>query len=207
MGEFAKYGASRIKIGTCEDMLYLRWDQRHLVRAESGNVDVMNAEDLNTIRFRFPWPDEDGTAPGTFDRPDRSVRVENVPFPDGMEHGTVQLRNEAAGYLVNLPCPEGPGPHPIPQEGRGTPMLFRNGFKGRVMLKQQAVRDGKLVSIFECGGCGHAFRVMCLPALEEALAWMRSRVKGPGVNSEPDDWYRKIADRVEAGYRLDVVMA
>ena len=31
MGEYANYMGERVKIGTCEDMLYLRWDQRHLV--------------------------------------------------------------------------------------------------------------------------------------------------------------------------------
>lgn len=204
MGEYATYGAGRIKIGTCEDMLYLRFDQRTLVRHEEGNVDVMNPRDLGVVRFRFPWPDEDGTEPGHFDRPDRTVAIEHVPFPEGLEHGIVQLQNREAGYAVNLPCPEGPGPHPVPQGGHGTPMLFRNGFRGRTLLKQQAVRDGKLVSIFECGGCGAAFRVMCLAALEEAIAWCRSRVEGPGVNSKPDKWYRTVADRISAGYLLDV---
>ncbi len=36
MGEYAIYRGERIKIGTCEDMYYLRPDQVHLVKRVSG---------------------------------------------------------------------------------------------------------------------------------------------------------------------------
>ena len=39
MGEYAKYNNQEIKIGTCETMYYLRYEDRHKVKALKGNVD------------------------------------------------------------------------------------------------------------------------------------------------------------------------
>ena len=58
MGEYAKHKGEEIKIGTCENMYYLRFDQRHKVKALPGNVDP-NGADAYALRFRFPWPNED----------------------------------------------------------------------------------------------------------------------------------------------------
>ena len=63
MGEYAKYNGQQIKIGTCESMYYLRADQAHLVQAMSGNVNPIT--DCESIRFRFPFPEEDGCKPGS----------------------------------------------------------------------------------------------------------------------------------------------
>lgn len=55
MGEYAMYGGHQIKIGTCEDMYYLRADQAQRVRPERGSVDPFRQ--APEIRFRFPWPE------------------------------------------------------------------------------------------------------------------------------------------------------
>jgi hypothetical protein len=68
MGEYGTYLGNNIKIGTCEDMYYLRADQRHLVKAAA-------LHDLTDIRFRFPFPDEDHRQPGDFDDYDRGLTV------------------------------------------------------------------------------------------------------------------------------------
>lgn len=69
------YGNKQIKIGTCANMYYLRADQRHLVRAIlPHNVDPSGPY-AEALRFRFPFPDEDGIAPGAFEDYDRGVRV------------------------------------------------------------------------------------------------------------------------------------
>jgi hypothetical protein len=58
MGEYARYNGSDIKIGTCEDMYYLRADQAHLVTAPvDGMLDPIKY--AAQIRFRFPFPEED----------------------------------------------------------------------------------------------------------------------------------------------------
>lgn len=74
MGEYANYQGEQVKIGTCEDMYYLRADQRHLVQAVSSSLDV-NGPERFAVRFRFPFPDEDGTEPGAFEHYKRGVRV------------------------------------------------------------------------------------------------------------------------------------
>ncbi|HXK37027.1 MAG TPA: hypothetical protein VJ553_05605, partial [Candidatus Paceibacterota bacterium] len=64
MGEYAMFGEREIKIGTCEDMYYLRADQVQSVRkTRAGHTNVSDPDVLKVVRFRFPWPDEDGKEP------------------------------------------------------------------------------------------------------------------------------------------------
>lgn len=65
MGEYARYHGEEIKIGTCEDMYYLRFDQRLQVQPLRGNVDPF--ADGDALRWRFPWPNEDHVKPGAFE--------------------------------------------------------------------------------------------------------------------------------------------
>lgn len=78
MGENASYQGQEIKIGTCENMYYLRADQAHLVTALPGNLDPVKRADA--IRFRFPFPDEDHIAPGDFRDYGRTVTVRARAF-------------------------------------------------------------------------------------------------------------------------------
>jgi hypothetical protein len=99
MGEYAKFGGDEVKIGTCENMYYLRADQAHKVTPVRGNVDpVRQAAD---IRFRFPFPDEDCVAPGAFGAYDRGLTTD-VPCPADVEHETMWRAN-----VPKLPCPGG----------------------------------------------------------------------------------------------------
>lgn len=95
MGEMAKYKGEEIKIGTCEEMYYLRADQRHLVEYDFDPGD----------RFRFPFPDEDELEPGNFGDHDRGVEIPGYTIPEGHIHGKVQFTSRA-GYVTSLPCPE-----------------------------------------------------------------------------------------------------
>ncbi len=199
MGEYAKYRGDRVKIGTCEDMLYLRADQRHLVVAEHGNVDpVRDAE--RGIRFRFPFPEEDGIEPGAFENPFKRQRVDMVA-PDGVEHHSVQFVADRKGYVVSLPCPEGPD---------ADPRVHRNGFAGATFLVQQRMVEGQLVAVFECA-CGTKWRAPTLadaaPAVEGLLAEAdrldHLRKIGPYAADGPDagaERLRTIALRIGAGY-------
>ena len=49
MGEYASYLGERIKIGTCENMYYLRADQRHLVSGYDFGPKVLEVIRRNTI--------------------------------------------------------------------------------------------------------------------------------------------------------------
>lgn len=210
MGEYAKRlsDEANIKIGTCEDMYYLRFDQRDQVAHQSGNVDP-NSEDVYALRFRFPWPSEDGTAPGEFADYHKSYGLSRFEGcgAEHAEHGSVQF-SAPAGYLLSLPCPEGPA---------ATLPVHRNGFSGAVHLVQQKLlRDGRLVPIMRCGGCGAKWRLENPAEIEALVVAIRAeadrkerdgRHNGTGKNDRR--WYDQVADRVlsGAGMALQLVSA
>ena len=216
MGEYAKYGKDEVKIGTCEDMYYLRYDQRFRVRALPGNVNPIY--DADKIRFRFPFPDEDSIAPGGFDDYERGVPLHGIPTPKDVEHSHVQF-TASAGYNLCLPCPEAFGT----TGGMSTQMprvlidgkpltIARNGFNGGVKLVQQRWTGEVLALVLKCGSCGAKWR---LPTLEEArpvIEALRKQAddeeqrdhyaRKEGRKSTAGDWWRKVADRAEEGYKV-----
>lgn len=84
MGEYAIYDGHEVKIGTCESMIYLRADQAGLVQKAPNSVDLARYGDK--VLYRFSWPDEDGTAPGDYDDPFRSLPLLGTVVPDGVRH-------------------------------------------------------------------------------------------------------------------------
>lgn len=204
MGEYALYQGDRVKIGTCEEMLYLRAEQAREVCAEAGNVDPVR--DARQIRFRFPWPDEDGTAPGHYDDPFRRRRIDGVSAPEGVDHGSVQFRAEREGYVCSLPCPESGAE--LPDGVR----IARNGFAGATFLCEQAIRgeEGLLCVILQCA-CGTKWNVPtlegALPVLE-ALAEEDRRYRAGCQPPLPDDAMtpaRAIFELVRRGYDPEYV--
>jgi len=120
MGEYAKRlsDGQTIKIGTCETMFGLRFEDRCRVRHES-------CEDLSIpgLFFRLPYPDEDQVPIGDYEDWNRGIRLfkkvpslrhteelhdfDRIAFaPDDLQPGRLQLRHEI-GYLVNVPCYHG----------------------------------------------------------------------------------------------------
>lgn len=205
MGEYASRNSDhqRIKIGTCESMYYLRADQRHLVSWEQGNVNP-NSDDALSIRFRFPWPDEDSVKPGEFETYERAVAAHGFAVPAGVEHYSVQFAAHA-GYLVSLPCPEtAPSTPGLTTQSHGL-TIHRNGFAGAVLLSQQKLlADGRLVPVCRCGGCGSAWRIED-PTEIEALA-VAFRSEGDrrfnGTEAADQAWWHTVADRILAGAGL-----
>lgn len=195
MGEYAKFDGG-VKIGTCENMYYLRAGQAHLVTALPGNVDPV--KDRGEIRFRFPFPDEDKIAPGRFEKYDRGVALD-LPVPDSVEHTIVQFT--APGYNTCLPCPESAAAKDLGLK------IHRNGHPGRVIIKQQRWIGEALVLIAECGGCGSAWRE---PTLEDARPYIaaclaeaeRHTLRRSAESSVT--WWREVAQRIEAGYKGEV---
>lgn len=193
MGEYAKYNGESIKIGTCEDMYYLRADQAEMVLPEQGSVDPIG--DSDSIRFRFPFPEEDNVKPGEFDEYRKGLAVWGAEAPEGVEHGIVQFV-ASQGYNVCLPCPESkePATHGL--------RVHRNGFGGAVRIAQQRVWNGHLAVVCKCGGCGYAWR---LPELEDAallIAQCRSEADKATREDAPTraTYWHEIASRITAGY-------
>lgn len=212
MGEYSirKSDGENIKIGTCENMYYLRADQAHLVQATSGNVDPI--KDASEIRFRFPWPDEDNVAPGEFDQYDRRLGLYDVELAQGFEHGRVQFT--APGYNVTVPCPED-------EEGPASDhgLTFkRNGHPGKVQIVQQKYVGDLLVLVCACGGCGARYRLQTLEDAKPVISAVRklaerarheerlrqnreaAGIKEPASVDLAGAWFDTVADRIEAGY-------
>jgi hypothetical protein len=221
MGEYATYQGRSVKIGTCEDMLYLRYGQRDLVSPEPGSG-IREERD----RFRFPFPDEDRVEPGAFTNPFRSLRLDGVRAPEGVEHDKVQFVASQSGYVCSLPCPEAlsDGESGLTAgtldlaDGRWL-TINRNGFRGSVLLCQQAVRDGVLAAVCECGGCGRKFWLGYPQALDAFDALMARAERGEREMrlssygfTEADiesatRFYRVTAVRLLEGYRTAVPTA
>ncbi len=208
MGEYASYGNQTVKIGTCEDMLYLRADQVREVKAQRGSVNPFTQADV--IRFRFPFPQEDGTEPGAFADPFFTLGVSGVEVPEGVEHSNLQFtRNypKQGGLLLSAPCPES-------AEGKASGLRYHyNGYSGKVQIAQQRLVNGQLVLICQCGSCGAAYRCESLsdaqPVIDSLLATAEHEDHlNRLANSRPDatqcqsrgDYYREIAKRIMDGY-------
>lgn len=196
MGEYALYEGREIKIGTCENMYYLRFDQRHQVQHLPGNVDVQNPEHVKELRFRFPFPDEDHTAPGSFESYGRHFAVHGVTLPEEIEHGSVQFTS-AAGYLTSLPCPES-------KEGRALPFkVHRNGWRGDLLVVQQRVWEDRLVLVAECGGCDSKFRLPTIKDAEPVILYCLDKAERLRVGGELAEagWWKEVGARIIEGYK------
>lgn len=206
MGEYAKFGGSQIKIGTCEDMYYLRFDQREAVTAERNSVDPVT--DAPALRFRFPFPDEDGIEPGSSQFHDkgfhRGIAVYGYTMPSGVDHSTVQFVAQA-GYNVSLPCPESEKYTDNAHGGRtlnADIRVHRNGFSGSVQLVAQKFVEGVgLVPILRCGGCGSMWREEEISKIEELAMCFRAEGDRHATATDPDggQFWHTIADRILAG--------
>lgn len=114
MGEYAKRrtDGEEVKIGTCENMYYLRWEDRNNVLPIHGNVNPVTESGL---RFRLPYPDEDDIRIGQYSAYNRGLPLvrhtetgsEYLTLPDTERSpGNLQLRHDN-GLLVNVTCYHG----------------------------------------------------------------------------------------------------
>lgn len=186
MGEYARFNGQRVKIGTCEDMYYLRADQIDKVTGYTFRYE--------SIGFRFPFPDEDHVAPGDFHNPSRALGVYGVEPPAELDHSKIQFR-ALAGILVNLPCP-------YSSEGRasGVTYLF-NGYSGPVRIAQQRAWSGCWATVLACGACNAPYRLETIEDAQPVIDALNTKADGE------DRWHagsgglwRQVAERIAAGY-------
>ncbi len=204
MGEYARIttgpsAGQEVKIGTCEEMYYVRHDQRHAVAYQFDAGD----------RFRFPFPDEDELEPGAFDNHDRGWPIPEWRIPDEWAdgHGSVQFTS-TAGYVLSIPCPES-----VRNSDAGTARIngitvHRNGFNGGPRIVQQREHEEQLVTIVQCGACGHKWR-LSLELAEEVAVCLRTEADRTFYRAGELELYHgesgrrtyhAIADRMLAGY-------
>jgi len=167
MGEYAKRKTDQeeIKIGTCDCMYYLRYEDRHTVEALPGHVDTVNT--LNLF-WRLPLPSEDEILPGCYKSHQCVIRLYYVPekrtyscqyavdFRDetmAENPGTMQLHHES-GLLLNVPCYHGlrlPDVQPPMQ-------AFWNGKTHSIELAHiRNIGQNDIVPIIRCRHCGNTW--------------------------------------------------
>lgn len=157
MGEYALYHGKEIKIGTCESMYYLRYEDRFKVRYKPGNVNAASDKDLF---WRLPYPDEDHVQPGGYEDYNRCQRLylgnDNYTNPSLAEHpSTIQLRHES-GLLINVPCYHG---EQLPECGKDV-KVFWNGkswFYELQFIKNTS--DQGIRPIIGCRHCNQMWRM------------------------------------------------
>lgn len=168
MGEYAtrKSDKQQIKIGTCESMYYLRWNDRLAVTKMQGSLDPATCPNLY---WRLPLPCEDDILPGDYDSCHATVRLlpwydENdkaVSYepPGTLDPGTIQLHHPS-GLLLNVKCHHG---NKLP-EVSGEIKACWNGKDGYPLelcgIKNHELADGSqvLMPLVRCRHCGQMYR-------------------------------------------------
>ena len=181
MGEYAirKSDGEEIKIGTCECMYYLRYEDRWKVQKLPNSLDPSKETDLY---FRLPFPDEDSVLLGNYTPYKRGERLYRVvksktSRPDYCEDfhdpeivtdpGIIQLTHES-GLLVNVPCFHG---EKLPELGGAK--TFWNGKAWCLELSSIKNTEKGIFPIVHCRFCGHAWRY----AWEEIMPYLHGEMK------------------------------
>jgi hypothetical protein len=161
MGEYTnrKRDNEYIKIGTCECMYYLRWDDIDKVKSPGYSLREPG------LWFRLPLPSEDNRQPGDYDNYEASVplapytdpetgQVIHFDMPDATP-GSFQLHH-SSGLLLSVPCHHGAR---LPEVGPGMRAHW-NG-KPSVNWVLYMVKNHKgegLLPIVKCAHCGDTYR-------------------------------------------------
>ena len=148
MGEYAVRisDGERIKIGTCEEMYYLRYEDRDKVTPEENSG--------FGLRWRLPFPDEDSVEPGDYKEYNREVFLPDFePSPEFDSPGTFQVSHKS-GLLINVTCHHGTT---LP-ESSASARFFWNG-RG-VLWALVSIRSTKegIFPVIRCTACGEPYR-------------------------------------------------
>jgi hypothetical protein len=159
MGEYAtrKSDHQEVKIGTCEDMFYLRYEDRGKVRQLPGSLNPATELDL---RFRLPFPDEDSVRIGEYQDFNRGERLyaendtdcRNLHIPDD-DPGIIQLTHKS-GLLLNVPCHHG---QKLPEVAEGM-QAFWNGKSYALVLSSIKNTAEGIKPVVRCRFCNNAWR-------------------------------------------------
>jgi len=173
MGEYAKFNGEEIKIGTCNMMYYLRYDQKNLVEPIPGNIDPV--KDIRSIWFRAPRADEENIMPGEFEyygfcgsKPIRIYIKEHYKnFAEETKElclknpGLVQLSHKETGILINANCYHG-------HKGENAENVHYNGFNPNTLgIVGIGFRDGEANALIGCVACREIFARFTLNDLEK----------------------------------------
>ena len=171
MGEYAKLKTTgeSVKIGTCENMYYLRFEDRYKVIYDYS---------FTGYRFRLPFPDEDKIKIGNYQDFDRGIdliyhydeETESYSYFDDIykehyqEHkGLIQLKHENSGLLINAACYHG---YKLPDNNNSKELkAFFNGKSSsnfelsqvKIHLNEET-KVKELIPIVRCKHCKTPFK-------------------------------------------------
>jgi hypothetical protein len=211
MGEYAKRKSDgvEVKIGTCESMYYLRYEDRAKVAKLPNSLDPA-AENGKGLFFRLPFPDEDDTPIGQYEDFNRGLRLYQTvnagtasswmqDFSDDStieDPGIMQLHHGASGLLLNVPCYHGAK---LPQVV--SPMqAFWNGKGHSFELAHIKPTDEGVKPVVRCRHCGHMWRYQWSDVWDYLQPEMRQRLAVYNVANPTtlEDFNALVAEDLEA---------
>jgi len=145
MGEYAKRKSDgkEVKIGTCENMYYLRHEDKSKVKLCEGSG--------FGYRFRLPFPDEDSLQPGDYADHNRAYPLEGFEWNARAEDvGHFSLSN-GNGVRVYVECFHG---EKKPDCGKAKVLAFAREY-ALYMIREDA---GRLWPVVRCEHCGEQWR-------------------------------------------------
>ena len=154
MGEYAKRKSDgeEVKIGTCESMYYLRYEDKNNVEPCEGSG--------YGIYYRLPFPDEDDVDIGNYENYNRGYPLYDTVndyteyFTDPTtadDPGIIQITHKC-GLLINIPCYHGAK---LPDGGEEI-KVFWNGKSNFLELSSlKECENGEIRPVIKCKHCGH----------------------------------------------------
>lgn len=197
MGEYIGINGTTVKLGTCEDLYYVRYEElEHVIasgwtKKREGNLEPRDYLSTEGFRYRFPFPEEDGQYwTKWMERAHDKGLVVGVPPKlsemdhDGIWHGV--NANGGFNVNVNLPCPATKAFKKL----KASPMPEHFP----LAIKQQRRIGEELWLVVACGWCGHKVR---LDAVGAAVLADYLKTYGGDKN-----YWGEVARRIMAGYKL-----
>jgi len=208
MGEIVQVKGDSFKLGTCEDLYYIRHHELEELDAlgamdkQPGNLNPAEyLEPRYGFRYRFPFPNEDGQDIREWQRRSHTYGLtiaipRNSPLAN-MDHAEICRGVSLEGtYNVNVmfPCPGSPAFKGVKSSPLPDTIPLR--------LVQQKAVEGELWAVIECGWCGNKVR---LPREEAVLLAKTAREQGYFSISCGETWnaifWDEVANRIMAGYK------
>jgi hypothetical protein len=203
MGEYINWQGDSFKIGTCEDLYYVTFDDLlNMIKAGATKASGTPRDYVRDggFRFRFPFPDEDQEDIGrkgdkSFDR--GLVVVSPPEIVGEMEHSDLwvhlPIKGGDFGYQVNakVHCPQAKDADSGQFSQGGTTYNI-------IQIVQQKAVDNNLWVVVRCPYCGTMIRL--------EPEWGR-KLADYICKHYSDDFHKEVALRIYEGYNRDVKAA
>lgn len=157
-------------------MYYLRFEDRNKVTALENSLDP--SEELDLF-WRLPFPDEDHVQPGEYKNYKRGERLYktsehgySVDFSDPTtvdNPGTIQLKHEDSGLLINVHCYHG---EKLPECSAGMKAFWNGKGSAYELAFVKNTKDG-VRPVVRCRFCNQMWRY----SWEEILPYVNGELK------------------------------